>query len=83
MKKEYDFSKAQVHKGPIIKPNKIQKTFRLDEDVFNWLQEQSKKSGIPYQTLMNSLLKKIIVNNGSLEDRVLKIEQKLKMKKTG
>lgn len=83
MNKEYDFSKAKIHKGPIIKPNKIQKTFRLDEDVFNWLQEQSKKSGIPYQTLMNSLLKKLILNDESLELRVLKIEQKLKMRKAG
>jgi uncharacterized protein (DUF4415 family) len=83
MKKEYDFNKAKVHKGPIVKSNKVQKTFRLDEDVFDWLQLESKKTGIPYQTLTNSLLKKQMLDGNSLEIRISKIEQKIGMKKTG
>ncbi len=78
MKKEYDFSKAKTHRGPIAKSNKIQKTFRLDEDVFNWLVAEGKRRGLPYQTLMNSLLKKIATGELSLEERILKIEEKLK-----
>lgn len=45
-KKEYDFSKAKIHKGPLVVPNKenkIQKTFRLDEDVFEWLLIEGKR----------------------------------------
>lgn len=86
MKKEYDFSKAKIHKGPIVKPvkgNKIQKTFRLDEDVFEWLLSESKKKGIPYQTLMNAYLKQLMNQEDSLLERVEKIEAKLNMKKSG
>ena len=86
MKKEYDFSKAKLHKGPIVAPsksNKIQKTFRLDEDVFEWLISESEKKGIPYQTLMNAYLKQLMSQEESLLERVEKIEAKLKMKKSG
>lgn len=85
MKKEYDFSKAKVHKGPIVAPtkgNKIQKTFRLDEDVFEWLLSESKKKSIPYQTLMNAYLKQLMNQESSLLERVEKIEAKLNMKKS-
>ena len=86
MKKEYDFSKAKVHKGPIVPPsksNKIQKTFRLDEDVFEWLLKEGKKKGIPYQTLMNAYLKQMMNQEESLLERIEKIEAKLNMKKSG
>jgi uncharacterized protein (DUF4415 family) len=86
MKKEYDFSKAKLHKGPIVAPakgKKIQKTFRLDEDVFEWLVSEAKKTGIPYQTLMNSYLKQMMNQEESLLERVEKIEAKLNLKKSG
>jgi len=85
MKKEYDFSKATVHRGPLLaaKGSKIQKTFRLDESVYYWLIEEGKKQGIPYQTLMNSILKRSMSENLTLEERVRKIEHKLGLKKTG
>lgn len=85
MKKEYDFSKAKIHKGPIVhtKGNKIQKTFRLDEDVFEWLVKESKHRGLPYQTLMNSLLKQAMRQEATLLERIEKIEAKLNRKKTG
>lgn len=85
MKKEYDFSKAKIHKGPIVssKGSKIQKTFRLDEDVFEWLVREGERRGIPYQTLMNSLLKQVMNQEVTLLERVEKIESKLKMKKSG
>ncbi len=85
MKKEYDFTKAKVHKGPIVtnKGNKIQKTFRLDEDVFEWLVKEGKRRGIPYQTLMNSLLKQTMSQEVSLIERVERLEAKLNVKKSG
>ncbi len=84
MKKEYDFSKAKVHKGPIAsKGKKLQKTFRLDEDVFEWLVKEGKRRGIPYQTLMNSLLKQLMNQEESLLERVERIEAKLSMKRSG
>ena len=85
MKKEYDFSKAKVHRGPLLasKGSKIQKTFRLDESVYHWLIEEGEKQGIPYQTLMNSILKRSMSDNLTLEERIRKIERKLGLKKTG
>ncbi len=65
------------------KGNKLQKTFRLDEDVFEWLVREGKARGIPYQTLMNSLLKQLTSQEESLLERVEKIEAKLNMKKSG
>lgn len=81
MKKEYDFSKAKIHKGPIVptRGNKIQKTFRLDQDVFEWLIREGKRRGIPYQTLMNSLLKQVITQDAFLLERIERIESKLKL----
>jgi uncharacterized protein (DUF4415 family) len=83
MKKEYDFSKAKLHKGPIVKKgNKVQKTFRLDEDVFEWLVHEGETRGIPYQTLMNSLLKQVMQGASSLEERLTRVEAKLNIKKS-
>jgi len=82
MKKEYDFSKAKVHKGPLL-GSKIQKTFWLDESVFLRLIAEGKEQGIPYQTLMNSILRRSMSDNLTLEERVRKIEHKLGLTKTG
>ena len=84
MKKEYDFSKAKIHKGPIVSSKgKLQKTFRLDEEVLEWLVREGQTRGIPYQTLMNSLLKQLMNQEETLLERVEKIEAKLSMKKSG
>jgi hypothetical protein len=41
------------------------------------------RRGIPYQTLMNSLLKQMMNQEATLLERVEKIEAKLNMKKFG
>ncbi|MCB9024762.1 MAG: BrnA antitoxin family protein [Bdellovibrionaceae bacterium] len=56
MKKEYDFSKSV--RGKFYRPNKIQKTIRLDEDILSYFNRVAKKTGIPYQTLINMCLRK-------------------------
>ena len=56
MKKEYDFSKAI--RGKFHRPNKVQKTIRLDEDILNYFNRMAKRTGIPYQTLINMCLRK-------------------------
>ena len=74
MKKEYDFSKGV--RGKFHRPNKIQKTIRLDEDILEFFNIISKKTGIPYQTLINMSLRKF-----ANEESKLVIE--LKDEKTG
>ena len=45
-------------RGAVVQPNaKVQKTVRLDLDVLSWLMREGERRGIPYQTLLNSLLK--------------------------
>ena len=85
MKKEYNFSKAKVHKGPIVSAGKkLQKTIRLDENVLDWLMKEGEKRGIPYQTLLNSILKNAMNNRSlDLEERLSRIEEKLNLRKTG
>ena len=64
MKKEYDFSKGT--RGKFFRENKIQKTLRLDKEILDFYQKLSKKSGIPYQTLINLTLRKFIAEKGQL-----------------
>ena len=76
MKKEYDFSKGV--KGKFHRPNKVQKTIRLDEDILNYFNRVAKRTGIPYQTLINMCLRKF-----ANEESELTIQLDDKDKQTG
>ncbi|MEO5969121.1 MAG: CopG family antitoxin [Bdellovibrionia bacterium] len=62
MKKEYNLKKMKrVSRKPLNpKTTKILKTFRIDADLFLWLQKSAEEVGIPYQTLMNSKLRALM-----------------------
>lgn len=64
MKKEYNFSKGI--RGKFYRPNKIQKTLRLDRDIVTFYQRLAQASGIPYQTLINLTLKKFMAEKDRL-----------------
>lgn len=63
LKKEYDFSKGI--RGRFYKPRKIQKTFRLDDDIILYFQRLAAIRKVGYQTLINETLRKI--TNHSIE----------------
>jgi uncharacterized protein (DUF4415 family) len=65
MRKEYSFKNAQ--RGKFYKPKKVQKTIRLDQEVLDFYQRLSEKEGIPYQSLINMTLRKIVVEGGELK----------------
>lgn len=65
MKKEYDFSKGV--RGKFYRPNKIQKTIRLDASVIEFYKKMGEKNGIPYQTLINLTLLKFIAEKSDLK----------------
>ena len=71
MKKEYDFSKGV--RGKFYRPNKVQKTIRIDEDVLNYFYQAAEKTGIPYQTLVNMCLRKFANEESEL---VIKLDDK-------
>lgn len=58
MKKEYNFSKGV--RGKFLRERKVQKTMRLDRDVLEFYQKMAQKNGMPYQSLINLVLKKFL-----------------------
>ena len=83
MKSEYDFSKAKKGKTvKNIKDLKVIKTIRLDADVLSWLEAESEKQGMGYQTYLNWFLRKSMEAGESFEERLKKLEQAVFKKKT-
>ena len=64
MKKEYNFSKGI--RGKFHRPRKVQKTIRFDKDVLDFYQRMAQENGIPYQTLINLVLKKFVAEEDQL-----------------
>ncbi len=55
LKDHYDFSNAI--RGRFYRPKKIPTSLRLDDDVLVILKKEASEKKIPYQTLINSLLR--------------------------
>ena len=63
MRDEYDFSKAK--RGPVIQsPGKTRITIMLDDEIIEHFRAQADSEGVGYQTLINALLRKAVVNTG-------------------
>jgi predicted DNA binding CopG/RHH family protein len=59
MKKEYDFSKARKRSERVkVDANaaKIPTSIRLDGSILAWYKTEAERQGIPYQTLISSVL---------------------------
>jgi predicted DNA binding CopG/RHH family protein len=54
MRKEYDFSDSV--KNPYAKKLKKQISLNVETDTIDYFKSLATKTGIPYQTLMNSFL---------------------------
>lgn len=54
----YDFSDGV--RGRFYKPKKIPVTLRLDNDIVLYFKKLASEQKVPYQTLINSLLRKKI-----------------------
>jgi uncharacterized protein (DUF4415 family) len=76
MKKDFNFADAKPV-GNKFKGAKIVKTFRLDMDVFLWLRQEAERTGIPYQTLLNSKLRESM----NLPDRVQALVEEILTRK--
>ena len=83
MKSEFKFKGAK--RGARLDPQttKIAVTSRLDPDVLSWLRDQAEKKGIPYQTLMNSILKEAMQAPQDSDEHIRKIVREEMKKKTG
>lgn len=56
MKKEYKIEELNPRKNPYAKKLKTQVTINLNIDAIDYFKDQSSKTGIPYQTLINLYL---------------------------
>ena len=57
MKEEYDLSKMKARPNPYAKRLKKQVTLRIGQDVIDYFKGLSKKTGVPYQSLINLYLR--------------------------
>ncbi len=64
MKDEYDFSNAKPN--PYAKELKKQITININESIIVYFKNQSKETGIPYQTLINLYLSDCVKNKKKL-----------------
>jgi uncharacterized protein (DUF4415 family) len=87
MKKEYDFSKGKINKKPLADPktSRVLTSIRLDGTVFQWFMSESERTGIPYQTLINSYLKQAIETPSpkELDERLQSVEKAVFKKTAG
>ena len=63
--KEFDFSRAV--KNPYAKELKKQITIKVSPAVIDYFNEESKRTGIPYQTLINLYLTDCVKNKKKLD----------------
>lgn len=70
------------------KNSKVKITINIDQDTLLQIRQKSEKTGVPYQTLLNQILKKSLNNlhsdgsSASFESRLLRLEKEiLKLKK--
>ncbi len=56
MRKEYDVASLNPRKNPYTNRLKKQVTIKIDGETIDYFKEQSEKSGLPYQTLINLYL---------------------------
>lgn len=57
---------------------KVNTSIRIDLEILNWCKKQAEQKGIPYTTLINSILKKEMRGEAGLEARVTALEKALK-----
>jgi predicted DNA binding CopG/RHH family protein len=62
MKKEYEIKKLKVAESNYLKRMKASVTRRLDAAVIQYFKSLSQKTGIPYQSLINFVLRDYAVS---------------------
>ena len=62
MRDEYDIKNLNPRKNPYTNRLKKQVTINLDIASIDYFKEQSKDSGIPYQTLINLYLNDCVIH---------------------
>lgn len=90
MKRNYDFSKGSVIKGPLksksqvdaaLKEQKTLTSIRLDNEIIEVAKQRAEVEGVGYLTWLNRKLRSAVLGEEGLEDRVQKLEKAVFKKK--
>jgi len=83
--KQPDLSHLKIDRGAtkkirtaLSKRNRVTITVSLDTEGLKALQTLSKKSGIPYQRLLNTVLTSNLTEQESIQSRLDRLEQELR-----
>jgi predicted DNA binding CopG/RHH family protein len=68
---------TQSLRTKILKTKKIKITINVDSDILSHLRKTAAKSGAPYQTLLNRLLREVIAKKASEETRLDYLEKEI------
>jgi predicted DNA binding CopG/RHH family protein len=52
-------------------------TINIDRDILGVLRTEAAKTGVPYQRLVNQLLRKALQKDGEMESRLERLERKM------
>ena len=67
MRDNYDIEKLNPRRNPYAKMLKQQITININNDTIAYFKEDAKRTGIPYQTLINLYLTDCAQNNRKLD----------------
>ncbi|HYK87757.1 MAG TPA: BrnA antitoxin family protein [Acidobacteriota bacterium] len=66
MREHYDFDKMKGRKNPYVRRLKQPVTIRLDRETVAYFKALARKTGLPYQNLINLYLRDCAVNRREL-----------------
>lgn len=76
-----DESGTQKIRNRMAKASKIKITVNIDSDVVSKLKQLSAETGVPYQNLLNKLLRESLGKSHSQEARLSQLEREVAMLK--
>ena len=83
MRKEYDFSKLKEARPKYLKLLKESVTMRLDVGVVNYFKKLAEETGVPYQSLINYILREYANHEMNPSANWEHLKQKPSKKQTG
>ncbi len=72
-----DAKGTRIMRKAAAKSNKVKITINIDEDSLSHLRTRSDKTGVPYQRLLNQILKEALKGEEAMESRLERLEREL------
>jgi len=72
-----DVKGTRTMRRAVAKSRKVKITINIDEDSLSRLKTRSNKTGVPYQRLLNQVLKEALKGEEAMESRLEKLEREL------